>query len=91
MRITLSLLFAIFFLFMICRGLDGFDVKASNQRNYSENLLSNDFHILSEEGKLKRSASYESDLGVVDKDHKGDTRVSLSFPMIKTHAFKITT
>ena len=30
-------------------------------------------------------------LEVLDKDHKGDTRVSLSLPMRKTHAFKIAT
>ena len=90
MKLSLSLLFAIYLLFVICR-VEGFDSKAYNQNDYSENLLSNDFHILLEEGKLKKGKSYESDLEVLDKDNKGDTRVSLSLPMRKTHAFKIKT
>ena len=90
MKLSLSLLFAIYLLFLICR-VEGFDAKAYNQNEYSENLLTNDFHILLKEGGMKKSTSYESDLEVLDKDHKGDTRVSLSLPMRKTHDFKIAT
>lgn len=92
MKITLALLFAIYFLFRLLSRKDGFKVDAYNKYQYSDNLLTNDFDsIMDIKDRFQKGLSYERDLGVTDKDHKGDTRVSLSFPKIKTHSFAIAT
>ena len=96
MKITLPLLFAIYFLFRLLSDNDGFNdgfkVDAYNKSQYDKHILTNDFdRILNIKDRFKKGLSYERDLGVADKDHKGDTRVSLSFPKIKTHSFTIAT
>lgn len=96
MKITLPLLFAIYFLFRLLsandRFNDGFKVDAYNKSQYDKHILTNDFdRILNIKDRFKKGLSYERDLGIADKDHKGDTRVSLSFPIIKTHSFTIAT
>lgn len=90
MKITLPLLFAIYFLFRLLSDNDGFKVDAYNKSQYDKHILTNDFdRILNIKDRFTKGLSYERDLGVADKDHKGDTRVSLSFPRIKTHSFTI--
>ena len=98
MKITLPLLFAIYFLFRLLSRKDGFNdgfndgfkVDAYNKSQYAKHILTNDFdRIINIKDRFKKGLSYERDLGVADKDHKGDTRVSLSFPRIKTHSFTI--
>ena len=76
MKITLALLFAIYFLFFVCyQEKDGFKVDAYNKYQYSDNLLTNDFDsIMDIKDRFQKGLSYERDLGVTDKDHKGDTK-----------------